>query len=190
MHTITISFTPIFSSSCHLSLSLLGIYSLTCMKDLLDYPSCNIHVNTHFFHIYLHENPAPHHLSMPRFRSPHVHPASASSFTDAGFDSSTRLACYGSSSAATSRMLSANELFLNGQIPADKALHAPTKAAAASSPPTPGRCSWACPRWCGRLVAWTNSEDLRRRLSHLRFVRHSLPEVKKKSTWLKGPKRK
>ena len=88
------------------------------------------------------------------------------------------------------RMLSANELFLNGQIPTDKALHAPTKAAAASSPPTPGRCSWACPRWCGRLAAWTNSEDLRRRLSHLRFLLHSLPEVKKKSTWLKGPKRK
>ena len=37
-----------FSSSCHLSLSPLGIYSLTCMKNLLDYPSCNIHVNTHF----------------------------------------------------------------------------------------------------------------------------------------------
>ena len=102
---------------------------------------CNIHVNTHFFHIYLHENPAPHHLSMPKFRSPHVHPASASSSTNVGFNSSTQLACYGSFAAATSRMLSANELSLNGQIPTDKALHAPTKAAAASSPPTPGRCS-------------------------------------------------
>ncbi|XP_034677097.1 uncharacterized protein LOC117907636 [Vitis riparia] len=114
----------------------------------------------------------------------------ASSSTSAGFDSSTRLACYGSSAAATSRMLSAKELFLNGQIPADKALHAPTKAAAASSPPTPGRCSWACPRWRERLAAWTNSEDLRRRLSHLRFLCRSLPEVKDKSTWLKGPKRR
>uniref|UniRef100_F6HSZ6 Uncharacterized protein n=1 Tax=Vitis vinifera TaxID=29760 RepID=F6HSZ6_VITVI len=151
---------------------------------------CNIHVNTHFFHIYLHENPAPHHLSMPRFRSPHVHPASASSSTNVGFNSSTQLACYGSFAAATSRMLSANELSLNGQIPTDKALHAPTKATVASSPPTPGRYNWACPRWRGRLTAWTNSEDLRRRLSHLRFLLHSLPEVKKKSTWLKGPKRK
>ena len=46
----------------------------------------------------------------------------ASSSTGAEFESSTRLAYYGSSVAATSRMLSANEFFLNGQIPADKAL--------------------------------------------------------------------
>nr|CAN63538.1 hypothetical protein VITISV_014881 [Vitis vinifera] len=127
-----------------------------------------------FFNIHLRENPAPHHLSMSRSRSLHVHPASASSSTGAGFKSSTRLTCYGSSAAATSRMLSANELFLNGQIPTDKALHAPTKAAAAGSPPTPGRCSRACPRWHGRLAAWTNSEDLRRCLSPLRFLRRHL----------------
>ena len=127
-----------------------------------------------FFHIHLRENPAPHHLSMPRFQSLHVHPAPASSSTGAGFDSSTQLACYGSSAAATTRMLSANELFLNDQILTDKALHAPTKAAAAGSPPTPGRCSWACPRWRGRLAAWTNSEDLRRCLSCLRLLRRRL----------------
>ena len=45
----------------------------------------------------------------------------ASSSTGAGFESSTWLAYYGSSAATTSRMLSAHELFLNGQIPADEA---------------------------------------------------------------------
>ena len=39
------------------------------------------------------------------------------------------------------------------------------------------------------MAAWTNSEDLRRRLSHLRFLRHSLPKVKKKSV-AEGPKEK
>ncbi|CBI29358.3 unnamed protein product, partial [Vitis vinifera] len=57
-----------------------------------------------FFNIHLRENPAPHHLSMPRFRSLHVHPAPTSSSTGAGFESSTRLACYGSFAATTSRM--------------------------------------------------------------------------------------
>nr|CAN66107.1 hypothetical protein VITISV_017205 [Vitis vinifera] len=127
-----------------------------------------------FFNIHLRENPAPHHLSMPRFRSLHVHPAPTSSSTGAGFESSTRLACYGSFAATTSRMPSTNELFLNGQIPANKALHTPTKAAAASSPSTPGHCSWACLRWRGRLAAWANSEDLWRCPSRLRFLHRRL----------------
>ena len=185
-----------FSSSCHLSLSPLGIYSLTCMKNLHDYPLQHPREYP-FFHIHLHENPAPHHLSMPRFRSLHVHPASASSSTGAGFDSSTRLDCYGSSAVATSRMLSANELFLNGQISADKALHAPTKATAASSPRSHEGCSSRLstdtrPLQLGmsEVAREVGSLDqLRGRLSHLRFLHHSLPEVKKKSTWLKGPKR-
>ena len=57
----------------------------------------------------------------------------ASSSTGTGFKSSARLACYGSSAAVTSRTMSA-----------DEALHAPMKAAAAGSTPTPGRCSWTC----------------------------------------------
>ena len=59
--------------------------------------------------------------------------AAASSSTGAGFKSSARLACYRGSSAATSRVMSA-----------DEALHAPMKAAAAGSTPTPSRCSWTC----------------------------------------------
>ena len=39
------------------------------------------------------------------------------------------------------------------------------------------------------MAAWTNSEDLWRRLSHLRFLHHSLLEVKKKSV-AEGPKEK
>ena len=59
--------------------------------------------------------------------------AAASSSTGAGFKSSTRLACYRGSLAATSRVMSA-----------DESLHAFMKAAAAGSTPTPSRCSWTC----------------------------------------------
>ena len=107
----------------------------------------------------------------------------ASSSTSAGFKSSSRLACYRSSSAATSRVMSA-----------DEALHAPMKAAAAGSTPTLGRCSWTCSTAeeaarHGETARSSCSLDqlrgLRRRLSSP----SSPPEVEK-STWLNDPKEK
>ena len=40
-----------------------------------------------------------------------------------------------------------------------------------------------------KSAAQTNSEDLRRRLSHLRFLRHSLPEEEEEHV-VEGPKEK
>ena len=111
----------------------------------------------------------------------------ASSSIGAGFESSTRLTCYGSSAEATSRMVFANELFLNGHIPADKALHAPMKAAAVGSTPTPGRCSWACSTAAPSAVSLDQLEGPRRCPSSLVPLSPS-PEVERK-VWLNGPKR-
>ena len=81
--------------------------------------------------------------------------------------------CQQMSSSSTARFRPTKLSMLPRRLQ-QQALHAPTKAAAAGSPPTPGHCSWACPRWRGRLAAWTNSEDLRQCLSHLRFLRRRL----------------
>ena len=112
----------------------------------------------------------------------------ASSSTGAGFESSTRLAYYGSSATTTSRMLSAHELFLNDQIPADEA------------PRSYEGCS-------SRLHTDTRPlhlgmSEVAREVGSLDQLRgppamplspplspSSSPEVKKESMWLNGPKR-
>ncbi|RVW39160.1 hypothetical protein CK203_078197 [Vitis vinifera] len=58
---------------------------------------------------------SPMHFALCAMPSPSTFTA-ASSSTDAEFEFSARLACYGDSAAATSTMISADELFLNGQI--------------------------------------------------------------------------
>ncbi|WJZ85538.1 hypothetical protein VitviT2T_005066 [Vitis vinifera] len=90
--------------------------------------------------VFFYSTPAsPMHFALCVMPSPSTFTA-ASSSTGAGFESSARLACYGNSAAATSTMMSADELFLKRPDPADEALHAPMKAAATGSTPTPGCC--------------------------------------------------
>ena len=83
---------------------------------------------------------------------------------------------------------------LDAKIPTDKTLHAPMKAAAAGSTPTPSRCSWTLPTpevgarhsdaaRRGKSTAWADFEDLRRSLSHLQFSPSLSPEMRKKSMW-------